>query len=99
MRFSRAIHLAGLVELPECDVVREGEVVGGVPVEAVGEHVERHRVDHLVDGCHHLRRKGMSSLAVFARSHSIGKKLKILLYACLESTWRVGDCGPLQETF
>ena len=42
------------MELPEGDVVIEGEVIGGVPVQAVGQHVEGHGVDHLVDGGNHL---------------------------------------------
>ena len=42
------------MELPEGNVVVEGEVIGGVPVQAVGQHVEGHSVDHLVDGGNHL---------------------------------------------
>ncbi len=38
------------MELVDVDVVDEGEVVGGVPVQAVAEHVEGDRVDQLVDG-------------------------------------------------
>lgn len=37
------------MELVDVDVVDEGEVVGGVPVQAVAEHVERDGVDQLVD--------------------------------------------------
>ena len=42
------------MELPQLDVVYEGDVVGGVPVQAVAVHVEWHRVDQVVDGGHHL---------------------------------------------
>ena len=54
-------YLAAFVQLSDCDVVCEGEVVRGVPVEAVGEHVERHRVDHLVDRRNHLKKERQGS--------------------------------------
>ena len=41
----------------EMSVVGEGDVVGGVPVEAVAVHVEGHRVQHVVDGGDHLSRR------------------------------------------
>ena len=53
MKFS-ITYRAALVELPKGDVVVEGEVVGGMPVQAVGQYVEGHSVDHLVDGDNHL---------------------------------------------
>ena len=45
------------VRIREETEIIEGEVVGGVPVEAVGEHVERHSVYHLVDRSNHLKRE------------------------------------------
>ena len=48
------LHLAVWVELPQLEVVYEGDVVGGMPVQAVAVHVEWHRVDQVVDGGHHL---------------------------------------------
>ena len=48
------LHLAVWVELSQLEVVYEGDVVGGMPVQAVAVHVERHRVDQVVDGGHHL---------------------------------------------
>ena len=38
------------MELPVLDVGDEGEVVAGVPVQAVDKQVERNRLDQLVDG-------------------------------------------------
>ena len=38
-------------------IVGEGDVVGGMPVEAVAVHVEGHRVQHVVDGGDHLQGK------------------------------------------
>ena len=36
------------------DVVNEGDVVGGVPVQAVAVQVEGDGVQHPVDGSHHV---------------------------------------------
>ena len=42
------------VQLPVVDVVDEGDVVGRVPVEAVANQIEGHRLKQLVDWSHHL---------------------------------------------
>ena len=47
-------------EWSKMDVVNEGDVVGGVPVEAVAVHVEGHRVQHVVDWGDHLQSKAES---------------------------------------
>ena len=49
------LNFTGGCDLPQVGVVGEGDVVGGVPVEAVAVHVEGHRVQHVVDGGDHLR--------------------------------------------
>ena len=49
------LDLAVRVELPQVDVVDEGDVVAGVPVQAVAVHVEGHRVDQIVDRGDDLR--------------------------------------------
>ena len=51
------LNFAGRRDLPEMGVVGEGDVVRGVPVQAVAVHVERHRVQHVVDRGHYLRVK------------------------------------------
>ena len=43
-------HLAVRTELPHLDVVNEGDVVGGVPVQAVAVHGEGDGVQQCVDG-------------------------------------------------
>ena len=48
------LDLAVGVELPQVDVVDEGHVVTGVPVQAVAVHVEGHGVDQVVDRSHDL---------------------------------------------
>ena len=48
---------AGLVQLSLPHVVDERQVVLRVPVQAVRQHVERDRLDHLVDGRDNLERK------------------------------------------
>ena len=47
-------HLAVRAELPHLDVVNEGDVVGGVPVQAVAVHGEGDGVQQCVDGRHHF---------------------------------------------
>ena len=49
------LNFAGRRDLPEMGVVGEGDVVRGVPVQAVAVHVEGHRVQHVVDRSHHLQ--------------------------------------------
>ena len=49
------LNFAGRRDLPEMGVVGEGDVVRGVPVQAVAVHVERHRVQHVVDRGHYLQ--------------------------------------------
>ena len=49
------LNFAGRRDLPEMGVVGEGDVVRGVPVQAVAVHVERHCVQHVIDGGHYLQ--------------------------------------------
>ena len=57
------LNFAGRRDLPEMGVVGEGDVVRGVPVQAVAVHVERHRVQHVVDRGHYLQvRAGKKSI-------------------------------------
>ena len=50
-------HLAVVAKLPHVDIVNEGDVVGGVPVQAVAVHGEGDGVQEGVDGGHHLQNK------------------------------------------
>ena len=57
------LNFAGRRDLPEMGVVGEGDVVRGVPVQAVAVHVERHRVQHVIDRGHYLQvRAGKKSI-------------------------------------
>ena len=57
------LNFAGRRDLPEMGVVGEGDVVRGVPIQAVAVHVERYRVKHVVDGSHYLQvRAGKKSI-------------------------------------
>ena len=47
--------LGARAEPPQLDVVNEGDVVGGMPVQAVAVEVEGHRVEDPVNGGHHLQ--------------------------------------------
>ena len=49
------LNLTSRCNLPQVGIVGEGDVVGGVPVQAVAVHVEGHRVQHVVDRSHHLQ--------------------------------------------
>ena len=48
------LNLTGGCNLPQVGIVGEGDVVGGVPVQAVAVHVEGDGVYQVVDGLHHL---------------------------------------------
>ena len=50
-------------QLSEVHRLDEGEVILGVPVQAVAVHVERHRVQHVIDRGHYLQvRAGKKSI-------------------------------------
>ena len=53
--YKMSFYRAGFVENAVVDVVYEGEVVGGMPVEAVTVDVEGNSLDQLVDGGHDLK--------------------------------------------
>ena len=56
-------------ESPQLDVVNEGDVVSGVPVQAVAVQVEWHRVQHGVDGGHHLQHEVVTRSGLTFHSH------------------------------
>ena len=59
--FGRVGDGTGVVEFSVGHILDEGDVVCGVPVQAVEKGVERHSLDQFVDGSHHLEsnRKNM----------------------------------------
>ena len=62
------LNLTGGCNLPQVGVVGEGDVVGGVPVQAVAVHVEGHRVQHVVDRGDHLQSKAESRRQLLTKS-------------------------------
>ena len=48
-------YFTGSVEFSVLNVVHKGDVVGGMPVQAVGEHVKGDCVNQVVDGTHDLK--------------------------------------------
>ena len=48
-------HLAVRMKLPEFDIIHEGHVVRGMPVQTVAMEVKRDRINQAVDGLHDLK--------------------------------------------
>ena len=69
------LNLTGGCNLPQVGVVGEGDVVGGVPVQAVAVHVEGHRVQHVVDRSHHLQTINKSRRQLQAASDNNGRQM------------------------